>query len=105
MFTTIDLSCYSYSEELNTLITELEKKLPDSITVRSLHANETDLIMDVSIDSKDAAAMTFLQLGTIDMLTEVETEKITKETDEYGVTKLNYIITAKYTSPNKEGVN
>ncbi|MHB8131450.1 MAG: pilus assembly protein PilM [Mobilitalea sp.] len=103
--TAIDDSCYSYNEELVDLITEFERKLPNDITIHSLHANETEIIMDVSLESKESAAMTFLQMRTIDAITEVETEQIAQETDEYGVTKLKYIITAKYTSQVEEGVS
>lgn len=103
LLTAIEDSCVSNTEQLNELISELEKKLPDNVIIRSMQVSDTDIILDVSMNSKEAAAMTFLQMGTIDRLTEVSTEQITIETDEYGGTKLSYIITAKYAPRNTKG--
>lgn len=101
----IEENCYSRTEELNTLIDELEKKLPTQVTIHSFRSNDQDVLIDVSMDNIDTAAMTFLQLNTIPLITDVRTEQITMKTDEVGTVTLDYIITARYTSPEREGEN
>lgn len=102
LLSTIDKNCYRNTEQLGELLDEIEAKLPKSTIIQSFQANETELIMDVSIDSMESAAMTFVQLDTMKLITDVKTEQITVSSDEFGVMKLNYIITANYAPSEKE---
>jgi type IV pilus assembly protein PilM len=103
LLSSIDDSCSRKTELLGELFDEIEAKLPENTVIKSFQADEEGIIMEVSIDTMESAAMTFVQLDTISLINDVKTEQITVETDEFGVTRLNYIITAQYTSSDKEG--
>lgn len=102
VLTAIDQACYKNTENLNDLIKEIEDKLPQNTLINSLRVTDTDIIIDVYVDSMDAAAMTFVQLNRVKLLKNVRTEQIIVETDEFGVTRYAYIVTAKHATPDKE---
>jgi type IV pilus assembly protein PilM len=95
----IDADCYSNNEQLVELITELELKLPSNVTVHSFHVTATDLLMDITADSKETAAMTLKQLKTIGFLTNVNTAGISEQVDEYGEVQVKFSVSASYSLP------
>ena len=99
IMTSMDTLCYSYNEELGHLIKELELILPTKVTVHSFRATATDIMMDITVSSKESAAMTLMQLKRVSLLDNVKTNSITEQIDEFGITNVSFSITANYITP------
>jgi type IV pilus assembly protein PilM len=97
-----DLS-YSSNEALVSLITEMELKLPSNVIIHSMTAGASGIVMNITADSKETAAMTLMQLKTISNLSEVTTSGISEQMDEYGVTEINFSVLAMYSIPEQDG--
>ncbi len=92
----LETLCYTNNENLLPLIKELEEKLPSAVTVHSLSANSTQLLLNLTADSKETAALTMVQLKTISILMNIRTAGITEEKDDFGITKVSFSISADY---------
>ncbi|QHQ61956.1 pilus assembly protein PilM [Anaerocolumna sedimenticola] len=93
---------YSNNENLGKLLLELQQKLPDKVIVRSFRATNLDILMDLTVDSKETAAMTLSQLKKVSLLANVKTDAVSEQMDEYGITEVNFSITANYVPISKE---
>ncbi|WMJ88592.1 pilus assembly protein PilM [Anaerocolumna sp. MB42-C2] len=92
----IDGYSYSNNENLGKLLLELQQKLPDKVIIRSFRATGMDILMDITVDSKETAAMTLSQLKKVSLLTNVTTDSVSEQADEYGITEVNFSVTANY---------
>ena len=92
----IDGYSYSNNENLGKLLLELQQKLPGKVIIRSFRATGIDILMDITVDSKETAAMTLSQLKKVSLLDSVTTDSISEQVDEYGITDVNFSVTAKY---------
>lgn len=89
---------YSYgsNEEVGKLMLELQQKLPSKVTIRSFRATNTEVLMDITVDSKETAATTLSQLKKVSLLANVKTDGISEQADEYGIAEVNFSVTANY---------
>jgi cell division protein FtsX len=94
---------YSSNEALVSLITEMELKLPSKVIVHSMTAGASGIVLNITADSKETAAMTLMQLKTISYLTDVTTTGISEQMDEYGVTEISFSVLAMYSIPEQDG--
>ena len=93
--------CYSNNEILVPLITELEQKLPSTVIVHSMTAGETGIVLNVTANSKETAAMTMMQLKTIPYITNVTTTGISDQKNEAGMSVVSFSIMAAYAAPEQ----
>lgn len=93
--------CYSNNEVLVPLIKELELKLPSNVIVHSMTAGASGVVMNLSANSKESAAMTLIQLKSIGYLTEVTTAGINDQKDEYGISEVSFSVIATYAKPDQ----
>ena len=97
------------NEGLNSLITELEEKLPSKSNINTMNITDTQISLNIKTGSKTEAAKVITQLKTIDALTEVQTESIMEQRDENGNITVEFTVSAKYkggfTKEDKDGDN
>lgn len=86
----------SSNEQLVALFAQLEEKLPSTVIVHSFRSSGESILMDVSVTTKEVAATTLIQLKKIDLITDVTTNAITEQTNEYGETVVLFSVSAKY---------
>lgn len=98
---TLDKVTTSSNEKLLPLIKELEEKLPTYAIVHSVSANETQVLINMTVDSKDSAAMTLSQLKKITMLRNIKTAGIAADKDDIGATKISFSVSADYVMPEQ----
>lgn len=87
---------YNNNEQLLQLIEDLERKLPTNTSVLSMRSSNQDLIMDMTVDSIETAAMVLMQLKTVEALENVRTASIQEQVDEYGRKEVSFSVTARY---------
>ncbi len=92
----IDASCVKNTGNLIQLFAEMEKKLPQQATIHSYKATDADIIMDFTTDSFETAAMVMKQLKTIDLITEVSSSEVTKQSDEQGKIQVSFSVSAAF---------
>ena len=97
------------NEQLNSLITELEEKLPSKTNINAMNITDNQISLNIKSSSKTEAAKVLTQLKTIDYITEVKTESITEQRDENGSITVEFTVAAKYndnfTKGDKNGDN
>jgi len=98
---TLEDICRSKNEQLVSLINEMEQKLPSEAVIHSMTAGESGLTMNITVDTKETAAMTLIQLKTIEGLTDVTTSGISETEDEYGGTEVSFSVLASYNLPTQ----
>ncbi|MDO4555000.1 MAG: pilus assembly protein PilM [Lachnospiraceae bacterium] len=93
-------SLYAYTktpnENLLLFLGELEQKMPKDFTLFSFQATGTTVMMDITVDSKEAAAHTLMQLRTFESLSDVKTTGITDGTAQGGDGNVSFSVTCTY---------
>lgn len=83
--------------QLNMLITELENRLPASMTVSSLTSDENYVTMNITTDSKISIAEMIMQLKQISSITDVNVASLIEDEDEGSGNKLvTFAVTCVY---------
>lgn len=83
--------------QLNLLISELEHRLPASMTVTSLTSDGSYLTMNITTDSKISIAEMIMQLKQISSLTDVNVASLIEEEDENSGNQLvTFAVTCVY---------
>jgi type IV pilus assembly protein PilM len=98
-------STYSFHNEFNQLLSELEEKLPSGSIVHTLSSDNISFTMSISTTSKEAATQFLLQLQEIPYIVEAQIAGLTESEDpETGLTEVTFSVTCFYTSPITEEV-
>jgi uncharacterized protein YpbB len=98
-------STYSFHNEFNQLLSELEEKLPSGSIVHTLSSDNISFTMSISTTSKEAATQFLLQLQEIPYIVEAQIAGLTEiEDPETGLTEVTFSVTCFYTSPITEEV-
>jgi type IV pilus assembly protein PilM len=84
------------NEQLNSLITELEEKLPSKSNINTMNITDDQISLNIRTSSKTEAAKVLTEFKTITSLTEVKTESITEQRDENGSITVEFTVSAKY---------
>lgn len=87
------------NEGLVALLEELEQKLPATVNVLSLSSDTAQVVINMTVATKEDAAMAIEQLRTFEALqpASVTVSGLTQEEDEEGgVTRVNLTVTAAY---------
>lgn len=92
----IEASTHNGNEKLVALITELEKALPSGIVVHSFRGTADGIMMDMTVSSKEMAALTVMQLKEIPLITRVSTYSLTEELNEMRQTEVKFSVSAQY---------
>ena len=96
---------YSYNEEFNLLLAELESKLPSDSIVHSITSAGESITMSVSTTTKEVATQFLLQLQLIPYIAQTQISGLTESTDEEtGMKEVTFSVTCLYTKPVEEGV-
>lgn len=98
----IYVSTLSRSEDLVEFIEELEEKMPSSITIMNFSANAQGVSMGMTVDTKEEAAKTLLQLKTFDSVEVVSTSGLTENTAENGETSVSFSVSLTYKAVDVE---
>jgi type IV pilus assembly protein PilM len=91
------------NEQLNTLIAELEEKLPSKSNINTMNITDDQISLNIKTSSKTEAAKVLIQLKSIASLAEVKTESITEQRDENGSITVEFTVSAKYKDNFTEG--
>lgn len=86
----------SPNAELLAFIAELEKKMPSSIRVLSAVCDAKGVSMNITVESKKAAAETVVQLRTFQSLGEVAVGDVADAVDENGIKLVSFSVTCAY---------
>lgn len=89
-------STESPNEEMRAFIEELEAKMPSSINVISLSADNAGVNMSITVADKPTAADVLVQLRSFDSLADVTTSGITENTDETGASSVSMDLVCTY---------
>lgn len=89
-------STQSRNEELLAFVNELQDKLPSKINVLSFAATNENVIMNINLDSKEAAALTMKELRDFNSIENISVTSVSEITDEVGSSIVNFTITASY---------
>lgn len=93
-----DENTYTYNEEMNKLIAQLEEKLPKGTVVHSISSAGEVLILSVTVADKPTAAQLLMQLQQVPYLASVSTSAIAESVDAVtGQTTVTFTITCTYT--------
>ncbi len=93
-----DDSTYTYNEEMNKLLAQLEENLPKGTVVHSLSSAGEVLMLSVTVADKPTAAQLLMQLQKIPYLASVSTTAIAESVDGVtGQTTVDFTITCTYT--------
>jgi type IV pilus assembly protein PilM len=84
------------NDQFLKLLAELEKKLPQGVTVETLRADSQGVTLTVRANSEITAAMTLKQLKTIPLLTGISTDGLSFSTDENGIMTVYFIVNGCY---------
>ncbi|MGB4661790.1 MAG: pilus assembly protein PilM [Mobilitalea sp.] len=98
----LDGYCYNFNEEFVSLLNEMELKLPSSATIHSMTTTDSSIVLNITVNSKEAAAMTLIQLKSVEYLTNVNTSGIAEVVDEYGISEVSFSVMADYYLPVTE---
>lgn len=86
----------SRSEDLVAFIGELENKMPSSTIVMNFYATSQGVSMSMTVDSKEAAAKTLMQLKTFESIQVVSSTGLTESIDENGETTVAFSVDCTY---------
>lgn len=88
------------NDGLVSFLLELQQKLPATSNVASFSADLTQVTMNINVDSKEAAALTVIELGNFDSVESAKVAMITETTDESGVVTVNFTVVCTYAPLN-----
>ena len=78
----VDILTFSEGEQLNELITALEKSLPSRSLVHAFTVTDNALMLNFSTVTKEEAAKVLVQLAAIPYISEVKVAGIVESVDE-----------------------
>lgn len=84
------------NEYLLDFLLELQDKLPSTVNVLSFSADETTVSMNMNVESKEAAALTVVEIRDFDSIDEANISALTETTDETGNVIINFTIDCTY---------
>lgn len=91
----------SPNEGLNDLLSELEAKLPSSMTVASLSVSDVGISMNIKTDTKLAVAEMLIQLRQIESIKDPIVESVAQQTDDNGLTTVTFSVSCTYADADK----
>ncbi len=89
-------STRNQNDNLLNFITELEQKLPRTVNVLSFSSSDTDLSINLEVDSKDAAAKTIQDVRKFSTVESLSVGSITEEFNELGGSIVRFTLAIKY---------
>lgn len=97
---------YAYTqtpnENLVEFINELEQILPDSFYTNSFSSDQTGISMSVTVEGKEAAARTILNIRNMKSISDVQISNITDSKNELGESAVTFSITGTYADIHAE---
>jgi len=84
------------NEHLDAFITEMEQKMPSSINVITMSADDAGVNMNITVADKTAAAKVLVELRSFSSLSDVQTTGITEVTDAAGASSVSMALTCIY---------
>lgn len=84
------------NEGLLNFISELENTLPRTVNVSSFSANDTSVVLNLQVDSKDAAAKTIQDVRKFDSVLGVTVGGINEEVNEFGGSIVTFTLNITY---------
>lgn len=82
--------------DLLEFIGELERKMPTGIAVLSAVCGSDGVSMNITVGSKDAAAMVITQLRTFESLSEITVGAISETEDDNGIVQVSFAVNCLY---------
>ena len=102
----MDEGIYNPNEEFNSLLEQLEDKLPSSSLVHSITADNQGFTMSISTTSKAVAGQLLLQLQEIDCIQDISISGLTETVDqETMMTEVTFTVTCTYKNQDVMEVN
>ncbi len=90
------------NDKLVDFLMELQQKLPSSTNVLSLSANLEQVTLNINVDSKEAAALTMLELSRFESIEKITVGAVSETTDdETNVKTVNFTIVCTYMPPEQ----
>lgn len=84
------------NENLLAFLLELQDKLPSTVNVLTFSADATTVSMNMNVESKEAAAMTVVEIRNFDSIEDASINALTEITDETGNVVVNFTISCTY---------
>ena len=84
------------NEYLLAFLEELQNKLPSTVNVLSFSADTTKVSMNMNVESKEAAALTVIEIRKFDSIDAANIAALTETTDETGNVIINFTIDCTY---------
>lgn len=91
----------SPNEGLNDLLSELEAKLPSSMTIVSLSSNDTGISMNIKTDTKLSVAKMLIQLRQIETIKDPVVQSVAQQQEENGLTIVTFSVSCTYADADK----
>jgi type IV pilus assembly protein PilN len=86
----------SPNDDLRQFIDELEKKMPSEINILSANCTKTGINMNITVQSKTAAAKTIQQLRSFDSISDIVVGQISELVDESGNRSVSFSVGCTY---------
>lgn len=90
------------NDNLLNFITELEEKLPHSVNVSSFSSTASSVVINLKVDTKEAAAKTIQDIRKFDTVASVTVGGIAEEYNELGGTVVSFTLNIAYEPVNTE---
>ncbi|MDO5574132.1 MAG: pilus assembly protein PilM [bacterium] len=84
------------NENLLAFLYELQDKLPSTVNVLSFSADATTVSMNINVESKEAAALTVVEIRDFDSIEDANINALTETADETGNVVVNFSISCTY---------
>ena len=84
------------NENLLAFLYELQDKLPSTVNVLSFSADATTVSMNINVESKEAAALTVVEIRDFDSVEDANISALTETQDETGNIVVNFSISCTY---------
>ncbi|MEG0805825.1 MAG: pilus assembly protein PilM [Lachnospiraceae bacterium] len=100
--TEVFASTNSVNNQINNFFGELEAKMPTSISMISLTAEQSGVTMEIQVESLDAAAVVLLQLRQLDTIENIHTSEVCKKDTDAESKQMQFTVTANYVPLEQE---
>lgn len=90
------------NEHLNKVFHTLEDSLPSSAVITSLTISNKDISINITTNTKLAAAILLVKLRNISLLQNITVDSIAESQDENGLTTVTLAVNCQYKENNKE---
>lgn len=93
------------NEHLNEILHALEDSLPTSVVITSLTISNKDININITTNTKLAAAVLLVKLRKISLLQNITVDSIVESQDENGLTTVTLAVNCQYKENNEDQTN